>query len=71
MSQSHQDDTYDALATFAETTYIFLVLVGKDRRLNRDEVYLLGRAAKVAAKLHGRNAPFANQSHISERRLDA
>jgi len=48
MPQSRQDDLWDALSTFAETTYIYLVLVALKRRLNGDELYLLDRAAKAA-----------------------
>jgi hypothetical protein len=51
MTQSHQDDTYNDLATFAETSYIFLTLLSLQRRLNYDELYLLERATKAAAKL--------------------
>jgi hypothetical protein len=51
--QSFQDDHFDALATFAETTYIFLTLKAIQQRLTEDELYLLVRAAKVAAVLHG------------------
>jgi hypothetical protein len=49
--QSHQDDIFDALETFAETCYIFLVLLARQKTLNPDELYLLDRAAKVAALL--------------------
>jgi hypothetical protein len=48
--QSHQDDTYNDLATFAETSYIFLTLLSLQRRLNYDELYLLERATKAAAR---------------------
>jgi hypothetical protein len=51
MRQSRQDDLWDQLATFAETTYIFLALVAQKRRLNTDEIYLLDRAAKAAGRL--------------------
>jgi hypothetical protein len=51
MPQTHQDDTYDYLATFAETTYVFLVLLSGQRRLNTDELYILDRAAKVTAAI--------------------
>jgi hypothetical protein len=51
MPQSRQDDLWDALATFADTTFIFLQLVAKQRRLNGDELYLLDRATKVAEQL--------------------
>lgn len=48
MPQSYQDDLFDKLETFAETTYIYLVLAALQRRLNPDEIYLLERAAQVA-----------------------
>jgi hypothetical protein len=51
MPQSRQDDLWDALATFAETTFIYLVLVALKRRLTEDEVWLLSRATKVAEQL--------------------
>jgi hypothetical protein len=51
MKQSRCDDLFHDLATFAETTYVFLVLLACQRRLNTDEVYLLDRAAKAAAVL--------------------
>jgi hypothetical protein len=51
LRQSQQDDLWDQLATFAETTYIFLVLVALQRRLTGDELYLLDRAAKAASQL--------------------
>lgn len=51
MGQSHINDTYDQLATFAETSYIFLMLVAQKRRLTEDEIYILDRAAKAAALL--------------------
>jgi hypothetical protein len=46
--QSHQDDNYEALETFAETTYIFLTLKAIQQRISEDELYLLDPAAKVA-----------------------
>lgn len=47
MSQRRQDDTWEALATFAETTYMYLVMVAIKRRLTEDETWLLDRAAKA------------------------
>ena len=48
---SRKPETWDALATFAETTYVFLVLLGKQRRLTEDELFIFDRAAKAAAVL--------------------
>jgi hypothetical protein len=53
MPQSQQDDNYDALETFAETTYMFLVLKAIQQRLSQDEVWLLERASRAAALVHG------------------
>lgn len=47
MSQSKQDDSYLALETFWETTYIFLVLKAMQQKLSNDECWLLERASKV------------------------
>lgn len=49
MSQSAQDDIFEQLATFAETTYVYLMLVGQKRRMTEDELWLLDRATKAAA----------------------
>jgi hypothetical protein len=54
MPMTAQDDIFDELATFAEQTYIFLVLLSRQRKLNPDEVYILDRAVAVACKLHPR-----------------
>ena len=51
MPQSFQDDYFDALETFAETTYVFLVLLALQRRLSTDEVYILERASNLQARL--------------------
>jgi hypothetical protein len=51
LRQSHQDDIFDQLATFAETTYMYLVMVAIKRRLTDDETWLLDRAAKAAGQL--------------------
>ncbi len=51
MPQSRIDDLFDDLATFAETTYIYLMLLTIKRRLTEDETWLLERAAKAAGQL--------------------
>lgn len=50
--QSHQDDNYEALETFAEQVYVFLTLLALQRRLNCDEMWVLEHAALVTAQVH-------------------
>jgi hypothetical protein len=45
--QSFQDDTWEDLRLFAETTYLNLVLAAVKRELTSDEVAILERAAKL------------------------
>jgi hypothetical protein len=45
MAQSHQDDIFDELATFAEGVFICMSLKAIKSRLNNEEVYLLDRSA--------------------------
>jgi hypothetical protein len=72
MPQSHQDDVFDYVALAVEKTYIFLVLVAKQRRLNSEEVLILDWNSGALAKLHDeRKPPFAKQSTRSVTRLDA
>ena len=52
MPQSHVDDYFDTLETFAEQTYIFLMLNAIQRRLMQDEVWILDRAERVMAQIH-------------------
>lgn len=52
MKQSHQDDTWEELAAFAQSTYINLLLAAKMRRLTDDEISLLQKAARLAVRLH-------------------
>jgi hypothetical protein len=43
--QSQQDDVFNTLSTFAESTYLNLVLAAIKRNLTEDEAAILHRAA--------------------------
>lgn len=49
MKQSQQDDVFDDLQLFAETTYLNLVLAALKRTLNEDEVAILGRVIRLVS----------------------
>jgi len=66
--QSHQDDHFETLETFAETTYIFLSLLALQRRLSCDELYVLERAVKVMTLIRpDANVPLFQHPMPSER----
>jgi hypothetical protein len=52
MPQSQQDDIFDELSTFCESTYICLVLTAMKRCLSEEETYLLHRSADIAGRLN-------------------
>jgi hypothetical protein len=50
--QTHQDDHFDDLATFAECVYFQFVLVALKRKLTDDEAHVLARAVEIVDRLH-------------------
>lgn len=51
MPQSHNDDIFDELATFAQCVYLNLTLVACKRRLSEDECWLLQHSIDLAERL--------------------